>query len=604
VLRFWISGVVIAIALSYILQFNNTPKKSGSSPSSSFSLFKGSPLNAKDLLKASSSSPDLKVARARLIIDNDAAFDSKLEAIRSARPGETIRLSYQSYSTDETSAIFFTELLNAASRGVHIRLMADLSMSSHNLDIFSYLETQGRGLFQIKLYSWPSTTLHHNVLIVENRFAQIGGRDIKNSHHLNSDPLTKKPIFVATDMTAEFSVGGESISKSFDRLWNLETLTKSLKDLNYRLTSSNLRKIASTLKSGVSRYNEIYLPQKSYKQTWNTAPTYSDLLSEKDTPNLFLTYVENLPFDQSKNDTNLTPHLTSVAGQELKFGKNIHHLFYKGLENACATSIKEGKEKRVIFHSSLLLPPAVLLRGFSKMLNGTWDCHKVRVTLLTNSTEPPNSSFKNIALRHVMTNLFQTAQNKHQIYGEISSRRSAKFESFEYQNSPKSSEPLMHTAANVLGNDLFIGSANADLKSYYMGTNNGFFVRGAKELTDSYIAYIDRLIGDNTKMKELTSQFSDPSMTSERLYSEDLKIHELFMNKQNSTNKLSLKTKEKDFKSLHSFVNAVSDATLRILTKEENQDTKGSNTEADFKRLQSEAQQEADQQYDQLLRIL
>lgn len=798
-LRFWISGIIIAIGISYVLQFNDQPKPTGDRAPANFSLFKGSALSAKDIVEASSA-PDLKVQKARILIDNDAAFDSKLEAIRSARPGETIRLSYYIYSQDESSAVFLKELLDAAARGVHVRLMADFITNYGNLDLFSYLETQGRGLIQVKLYGRPTPLIirdlmfmttpcpptegkvkattcsdakakllertypdfyarlllsglydldftaittailkgqildfdaitkdggttaqdkkqfleflklvykakvkndpiagvkvllamqlygdklnpvlneifgrmpisqkgdkslkdwehvtdftHHKVLIIENRFIQLGGRNIENSYHMKPNALTKKYIFMDTDMAAELAGGGEAISKSFDRIWNFETMTMPLKDVRavmpndyvanaestkasiekcsvkpYKTAEDRIRfekcfefevarhpqfqtlparmnKIAKALNDGVHAYNTQYLPKKTYSQSWKAGSTYSDELSDKDMTNLFLTYIENLPFDKRKSDADLERRFGSIPGQELKYGKYIHQLWYKGLENACAVSAKEGKEKRVILHSAYFLPPALLLRGFSKMLDGSWDCSKVRVTFLTNSPETTDLNHINVAARYVMAAFFQTSQNRLRIYGSGSNNRSAKFEYFEYIKESAGSGISLHTKASVLGDDMIIGSANADVRSYYMDSNNGFFIRGAKEMTASYISFIDAITGDKTKTRNLTSHFSDPTLTLERIYSDDLKMLEQLVAKNDLTKKLKPEMKEKIFKGFHSIVKFVSDSTLRILIKERNQFSGVADSEIEMKNSQTQAQQEAEQKYDRLLQLL
>lgn len=797
-LRFWIFGIIIAIGLSYTFQFRDSAKSNTRTPAS-LSLFKSAALDSKDILEAASS-PILKVKKARVMIDNDAAFDSKLEAVRSARPGETIRLSYYIYSQDESSAVFLTELLKAADRGVHIRLMADFITNYGNLDLFSYLETQGHGMIQIKLYGRPtpliirdvmfmtspcpsvdskvkattcsdakwksldgtypdffarlmlsglydldftavSTALlkgqiidvealtksgstspedkkqfldflklvykakaqhdpiagvkvllamqlygdklnpvlneilgrvpisqkgdksisdwehvtdftHHKVLIVENRFVQLGGRNIENSYHMKPNSLTKKYIFMDTDMSAELIGGGEAISKAYDRLWNFSTMTMPLKDVRslmpndmvvnadamkaafekcstktyltsedrsrfgkcvefevvrhpkYETLPARLAKVSKTLKDGVNAYNTQYLPKKSYTQTWAPGSSYSDELSTKDMNNLLLAYIENLPYDKRKDDADLERRFGSIPGQELKYGKYIHQLWYKGLENACAMSVKEGKEKRVIIHSAYFLPPALLLRGLSKMLDGTWDCRKVRVTFLTNSPETTDLNHINVAARYVMSSFFQTVENRRQIFGSYSDNRAAKFEYFEYLKESAGSGLSLHTKASVLGDDMIIGSANADVRSYYMDTNNGFFIRGAKELTASYISFIDNITADRKKTRDLTSYFGNRALTVDNIYADDAKMLEQLMAKTELTKNLNPEIKAKVFKAFRSIVGFVSDATIKILVKEQNQPTGAASYDSDAQRLQERSQKDQEQKYDRLLQLL
>jgi len=797
VLRFWFAGIIIAIGLSYVLQFKETEKQPTTRTPASLSLFRSSALTNKDILEAASS-PILKVDKARVIIDNDAAFDSKLEAIRSAKPGETIRLSYYIYSQDESSAVFLTELLKAAARGVHIRLMADFITNYGNLDLFSYLEEQAHGMIQIKLYGRPTPLVirdlmfitspcpsadgkvsatscsdtkwkslegkspdffarlmlsglynldftavstavikgqildienlikngsssaddkkqfieflklvykskvqhdaiasvkvllalqlygdklnpvlneilghvpvsqkgdksysdwehvtdftHHKVLIVENRFVQIGGRNIENSYHMKPNSLTKKYIFMDTDMAAEINSGGEAISKAYDRLWNFSTMTIPLKEVRflmpndlvinteafkaslescsprsyqnledrahfqkcveqevirhpkYQNLQTRLSKINKTLSEGVQAYNRQYLPKKSYTQSWKTGTAYSDELSPQDMSSLLLAYVENLPFDKRKSDQDLERNFGSIPGQELKFGKYIHQLWYKGLENACLTSAKEGREKRVIIHSAYFLPPALLLRGFSKMLDGTWDCNKVRVTFLTNSPETTDLNHINVAARYEMAAFFQIIQNRQRIYGSFAANHSAKFEYFEYLKDPSGSGISLHTKMSVLGDDVIIGSANADVRSYYMDTNNGFFLRGAKDFTKEYIAFIDSITQDPKKTRNLTDHFSQSSMTVDAIYDNDLKKLEQIINNNDVTKKLSPEIKSKIYGAFHSVVGFVFDATRKILVKSNNPPA---HLPGEVENGGEEkTQQETEKKFDRLLQLL
>src|SRR5688500_2401896 len=69
------------------------------------------------------SSPNLKLRKGRLIIDNDAAFDSKVEMIRSAQ--REIRMMYFLYADDDSSSVISHELIEKAKAGVKVKLLVD-----------------------------------------------------------------------------------------------------------------------------------------------------------------------------------------------------------------------------------------------------------------------------------------------------------------------------------------------------------------------------------------------------------------------------------------------------------------------------------------------
>ncbi|HEX7672961.1 MAG TPA: hypothetical protein VF412_02250 [Bdellovibrio sp.] len=762
-------------------------------------IFKSQPLENKDILEASSSGA-LKASKVRIITDNDAAFDSKIEAIRSAKSGETIRLTYYIYSEDASSAVFTDELLKAAQRGVKIKLMADLITNYQLLDYFSYLQEQGKGQIQIRLYGRPTSLMirdvmfmttpcpptgdkkvkattcssakwarldgekpdfyaqlalsgaygknldalqtavlkgqildvksftsgggtsaddqkqfidflkllaksklqhdfisavkvalayqiygdklnpimnqlmgaipishpgqssftdwehstdftHHKLLMIGNRYVQLGGRNIENSYHMKPNDLTDKYIFMDTDVAATLTSGGDTVAKSFDELFNFAQMTIALDEVRalmpndfiankeaskaavekctvkdyktdadrysfaqcvsqelprqpqYLNLQARLSKVSEDLSKGVQAYNNQYASRKSYTQTWKTGSGYADEISAKDLSGLFMTYVENVPYDRRDAVPDRERTKGSVAGKEMKYGKYIHHLWYKGLENACTTSAKEGKEKRVILHSAYFLPPAIVLRGFSKMMDGTWDCHNVKVTFLTNSPETTDLFYVNVAAKYEMAAFFQIYAQRKQIYGSFADSRSAKFEYYEYLKNTEAKGLSLHTKATVLGDDVLIGSANADVRSYYMDSNNGFFIRGAKDFVKDYVTYIDEITQDPMKTRQMTAYFSNPSLSLDYLTKGDQKWVADLLAKNEKTKNLSPKVKENVNKLVATMAKFVDATTKKILSKEFIEEWAGDNENVIESKKQQE-QIEMEKKFNRMLQIL
>ena len=51
----------------------------------------------------------------------------------------------------------------------------------------------------------------------------------------------------------------------------------------------------------------------------------------------------------------------------------------------------------------------------------------------------------------------------------------------------------LHTKVMIFGNDIYIGSSNADFRSYMMDTNNGIFLKDADKLVARYKQFLDAL---------------------------------------------------------------------------------------------------------------
>ncbi len=740
----------------------STPQKTEQERNPAFSLFKSQPLEGKDIL-AAASSPFLKTKKARVIIDNDAAFDSKIEAIRSAVKDETIRLFYYVYSDDHSSAVFTEELLKAAERGVHVKLMVDLPTNYGRLDLFNWMQEKSRGQIQVRFYGRPSpliirdvmfmtqpcpplkgkisaTTcsdakwaalegqapdelaqlmlsgmysqnmnaletsilkgqlidvqaykkgpsssadlkqlagflklvygakvqgnildnikvalayqlhgaqlnpvmndimgkiplsqkgeksfqdwehvtdfIHHKVLIVGQRFMQLGGRNIENSYNMKPNPLTAKYIFMDTDMAVEIDRGGEAVTKSYDELFNFSEMVISLKDLKtlmpndfvanreaakatvetcapqalktsqqrgafvqclrdqlpkhstYRTAERRLQDLEQDQILKAQKYRDEYAPQKTYTQTWKKNLADGDQLAPEDMSRLQVAYIENLPFDKRQPVEKRERRYGAKSGRELKDGKNIHHLWYKGLENTCATSAKENRPERIILHSAYFLPPAILMKGMAKMMDGSWDCHNVKMTFLTNSFETTDLNWMNVAAKYQMLAFFQIYKNRRATYGDYAAARSAQFEYFEYKKPAQGQQLSLHTKLTILGDDFIIGSANADVRSYYMDTNNGFYVRGATRFVQEYEHWLDGLLGDPARTRNLTQDYESATLTREILFKQDRAMIEALIVKFHLQEKVGGKSKEMILGILDNLSKTITETTQKILSRD------------------------------------
>lgn len=74
----------------------------------------------------------------------------------------------------------------------------------------------------------------------------------------------------------------------------------------------------------------------------------------------------------------------------------------------------------------------------------------------------------------------------------------------------------LHSKAMVFGPDLFIGSANADVRSYMLDTNNGLVIRGAPRLPSAYTAWVDAVVADPTMVEDRTVWFTDAARAETR----------------------------------------------------------------------------------------
>ncbi len=144
----------------------------------------------------------------------------------------------------------------------------------------------------------------------------------------------------------------------------------------------------------------------------------------------------------------------------------------------------------MVFFNAYFLPPANLLRTAAWMVDGTLDCRHVTVQVLTNSVETTDFRIIN-PLAHQGVKAFSEFYRDH---GDPA--KQANFEFYEYRPNLEIPNLSLHTKVVVFGDDVFVGSANADVRSYMLDSNNGMLIRGAPDFRQRYLSFLDTQITD------------------------------------------------------------------------------------------------------------
>ena len=101
-------------------------------------------------VEALSSAPNLPLAEARVITDNDESFTSKLEMIKRART--SIDMVYFIYAEDDSSGAISSALVQKAASGVKVQLLVDFITNFTKFDHFQMMEKEGRGNLKVYYY--------------------------------------------------------------------------------------------------------------------------------------------------------------------------------------------------------------------------------------------------------------------------------------------------------------------------------------------------------------------------------------------------------------------------------------------------------------------
>ncbi len=158
------------------------------------------------------------------------AFIARLAIITAA--STSIDLQYYIYRPDETGKLLVWHLLDAAERGVRIRILLDdlttkeldhglMLLSTHpNIDIRLFNPSYSRvyrGLEFVTGFSRMNHRMHNKSLTVDNSATIVGGRNIGNEYFSNNDDVD----FGDFDLLA-IGEAVDEVSNQFDQYWNAE----------------------------------------------------------------------------------------------------------------------------------------------------------------------------------------------------------------------------------------------------------------------------------------------------------------------------------------------------------------------------------------------
>lgn len=254
-------------------------------------------------------------------------------------------------------------------------------------------------------------------------------------------------------------------------------------------------------------------------------------------------YLENLPFSRWKKDPKTGKEIPGDAiparnfgakyAEEQLSGKGIHKLWVDELLNICQD--KSNPNTEVTLHSAYWFPSSDLLMALGKMARifpdsnavdeqgglPITDCSHVTVKIVTNSVESTDLAPVNMYASYAMYSFYQALEaklkaeqaaiaatkdqnRKNALIAE--SKKRAKIEYYQYTTQPQFIKLIMdgkeeivkqgfslHTKLSLIGNNVIVGSANGDIRSFAMDTNNAFIIRGDAQFAKQYKKFIDAL---------------------------------------------------------------------------------------------------------------
>ncbi|UZE96359.1 phospholipase D family protein [Alkalimarinus alittae] len=393
------------------------------------------------------------------------ALAARIALIQDAQ--RSLDLQYYIWHDDLTGRLLHNRLLDAADRGVRVRLLLDdldtegkeetlFALDAHpNIEIrlynpFIYRKTRAMD-FIVRPFR-VNHRMHNKALIADNQAVILGGRNIGDEYF----SVTKEVAFDDLDVLAAGGVA-KDVSASFDRYWN-SPLVLSLaafspddqnkeKDLQaLRLRSAKYFKEAQQSKFAESLRNTQILQYGSVNElpiTWSPWVFIGDDPDKPDANNLALdSYLApNLKraFDLATNDLIIiSPYF--VPGDAIK-----EYLIDK---------VSSGVRVRILTNSLAATDVAVVYAGYmdyrKDLIKGGVELYEFRAT--------------------------QTAEDKEK-YGWVGSSQSS-----------------LHAKSFVFDKEaIFVGSFNLDPRSISLNTEQGVYFE-SPEFSQSFSQMFDRQI--------------------------------------------------------------------------------------------------------------
>ena len=361
----------------------------------------------------------------------------------------SIDIQYFIWSNDEVGNLLLARLLDAADRGVRVRVLVDdlaLSgadkaiavVSKHpNMEIRLYNPAKVRksslgALGEFLLYFREmNRRMHNKLFIVDNHFAIVGGRNIGNPYFGLSDKYNN----VDFDLLLA-GVSEKEISQAFDQYWNADPAYPGAELSD---------------KAGFDRYDEVKSRLNDYLQAHSeTLASYP--LQRRDWSERFRELPARMKTAQGHF---LQDEPVTLNGEELRLVDMIDE-------------VAGDAHDEMMFVSPYFIPsPTLLARIGEEVATG------VKVKILTGGLDSNNHTVVHSHYRKYRRKILETGA---ELY-EFRHDPSAYIASLANVSPVTASFISLHLKALIADrNMLFIGSLNLDPRAMEINTENGIYL--------------------------------------------------------------------------------------------------------------------------------
>ncbi|MCB1906594.1 MAG: hypothetical protein KDH15_04435 [Rhodocyclaceae bacterium] len=355
--------------------------------------------------------------------------------------------------------------------------------------------------------------LQHRFLLADQATLVLGGRNVENAHHMRPNRLSTRQIFIDTDLAIDLGQPATRLSASFERLWMLDSVatidevrSHAPNDLLVNFDIIEAAQVACNRgrdEGCLDRYLDKHMlgmdermdhiaqthrqRLETFRKAYRPAPTDGGLALDAAAR---IHYVENLPVANGQRSYG------ARHGDEAEAGKHIQSVWRGALARACSADDSAGQD--IVLHNAYLFLPASLLQDLAAVLDGSRPCKATTVTMLTNSLETTDLEVVNLLAA------WQLKALADHLAAAGPAATATRLRYLEYL--PATAERLsLHSKVMVFGNDIFIGSANADVRSLMMDSSNGVFIQRAPRFVGAYRERLAKLVADPQRIADRTA---------------------------------------------------------------------------------------------------
>ena len=409
-----------------------------------------------------------------LIRNGMEAFLARAVLLKQAR--HSIDLQYYIWKDDVTGKLLYSLLIEAAERGVKIRLLLDdlgartpdrylAALSAHeNIEVrlFNPFSYRSNRLFNFIIdFNRLNRRMHNKLFIFDQQVAIVGGRNIGDAYFQASSSLEFNDFDV-------FIIGNviSQATDAFDHFW----LDDSVYDASSIIQSSasSLTALKAELDAfSQGQNNSVYI--QSLKKTRLLEELLAEDLKWHWSP-------VNLIYDKPGSEDNKPGKTNSIV---------------PALNNALADTKNE-----LLIVSPYFVPGKKLVEKFAEMIKTG-----VKVTILTNSLASTDVTAVHAGYKKYRKKMLRSGVQLYELMPESGQIR-AKKHFFKNQPSARSS---LHAKSYIFDREkIFIGSFNLDPRSANLNTENGVMIEN-QQLADAISNKIYEGLDDYAYRLELTT---------------------------------------------------------------------------------------------------